>query len=82
MCESEAESVLLRARIAELEAALRPFAEVAAGVPGNWPAGVVLTWDERDGECSDAVVNYLPSRVWGGPVVGDYRNAAAVLGEG
>ena len=87
-CEAELADgfVYLLARVRELEAenarlreGLRPFAD--AGIPDNWPAECVLTWDAHDEPHDTAFVNYLPLRVGGGPTVGDYRRAAEFLGD-
>jgi len=69
----------LEAEVARLREGLRPFAD--AGIPDNWPAECVLTWDAHDEPHDTAFVNYLPLRVGGGPTVGDYRRAAALLGD-
>ncbi|HVL14156.1 MAG TPA: hypothetical protein VM529_16415 [Gemmata sp.] len=69
MCESEDESVLLRARVAELEAALRLFAAEARR----------RSWITNLSEASG-----LDDMNVGGTRLtnGDLRRAAAVLGEG
>ena len=69
----------LEADNARLREGLRPFAD--AGIPDNWPAECVLTWDAHDEPHDTAFVNYLPLRVGGGPTVGDYRRAAEFLGD-
>ena len=69
VCESEAESVLLRARIAELEAALKPFAAEARR--RSW----ITNLSEASG-LDDMNVGGT------GLTNGDLRRAAAALGEG
>jgi anti-sigma factor RsiW len=83
--ELNADVAALRARVAELEGALRPFASV--GVPPNWPGECVLTWeawpDSRPGHVGTyyAAGSYLVASAQGGPTIADFRRAAALLQE-
>ena len=71
-----------RRRVAELEAALKPFAAVR--LPDSWPAGCVVDWREnvgRDGH-RFASASYLDIDAQGGPTVADYRAARQALAGG
>lgn len=58
-----AENAQLRARVAELEAALQPFAEWAKGWHANWPDHLPVNETKTDDS----------------PTLGDCRRAAALL---
>jgi hypothetical protein len=76
------ETVSLKARIAALEEALRPFVGVEFGIPENWPEDCVLTFEaltvfDRTREVS---YSYLPVMYQGvAPTIADYRAAARAL---
>ena len=73
------EVAALRARVAELVEGLRPFAEVARGVPDSWPGQCVLDFREQD---DGQYISYLKADPAGrNPTIDSYRKALALLGE-
>jgi hypothetical protein len=66
--------------VERLRAALKPFAEVS--LPGNWPPGCVLTWNQDDVTPHRALPSYLSIDAQGGPTIGDYRRARKAMGGG
>ena len=87
--ESQAQEALVDAcfealnkRIALLESALKPFADIGNKIPGNWPKECVLFWEKSYCSSKYFYINYhgAEDSKYMGPVIGDYVNAANVLG--
>lgn len=66
----------------ELSEAIKPFAELAAGIPKNWPGECVPFIDVRDddGRVVYAFLNYHGTGITG-PTIDDYRKISRLYDE-
>jgi hypothetical protein len=74
----DAELVAQGERVKALEAGLRPFAVVAAFIPGNWPERCPLTWVNRD-PCEIIITYFGEDEQTTAPRISCYRRAAELL---
>ncbi len=65
-----------------LEAAAKPFAAVAEGIPDNWPEECALTWVDDEGRSQIRTYLTYFSRAWltgTQPKIRDYRRLRALI---